>query len=87
MANMVTGVTTTVEWGLVLAMPMALCVFVVTVVLTMMARAAPQINLFSVGFPLRLAAGLVVVFLLLPNFLVNLANVLGRWGDVVKRIV
>ncbi len=84
---MVTGLALTEEWGLALAAPMALCLFVVTFVLTLMTRAAPQINLFSVGFPLRLLAGLTVVFLLMPNFLTQLTNVLGRWGELLRRLV
>ena len=36
-----------------LAAPLALCLFLTTVVLALLTRAAPQLNLFSVGFPLR----------------------------------
>lgn len=84
---LVDGAAITVEWGVALAAPMVLVLFVVTFVLTLMARAAPQINLFSVGFPLRLTAGLVIVFLLLPNFLVHLMGVLGRWGELIRRMI
>jgi flagellar biosynthetic protein FliR len=83
---LVSSVALTEEWGLTLAAPMAICLFTVTFVLTLMARAAPQVNLFSVGFPLRLAAGLTVVFLLLPNFLHHLTGALGRFGELMARI-
>jgi flagellar biosynthetic protein FliR len=52
-----------------------------------MSRAAPQINLFTVGFPLRLLAGLLLLFLMLPNLLHSLANALGRFGQLLTRII
>jgi len=33
-----------------------------------MTRAAPQLNVFSVGFPITLAAGFVVLAIALPYF-------------------
>ena len=58
-----------------------------TFVLTLMARAAPQINLFTVGFPLRLLAGLVLLFLLIPTLLGSLVNALGRFGELLTRLI
>jgi flagellar biosynthetic protein FliR len=85
--NLVSGASLTVQWGLAIAMPVALSLFVVTVVLAIMSRAAPQINLFTVGFPLRLLAGLLLLFLLLPNLLNSLVNALGRYGELLTRLV
>jgi flagellar biosynthetic protein FliR len=85
--HLVAAAALTMEWGLAIAMPAAVSLFVVTFVLTLMARAAPQINLFTVGFPLRLAAGLTLVFLLLPNLLSSLVNALGRFGGLLTRLV
>jgi flagellar biosynthesis protein FliR len=84
---LVAGMSLTIQWGLALAMPVAMSLFVVTVVLALMSRAAPQINLFTVGFPLRLAAGLVLLLLMLPNMLHSLVNALGRFGDLLTRLV
>jgi flagellar biosynthetic protein FliR len=84
---LVAGLSLTVQWGLTLAMPVAVSLFVVTFVLALMTRAAPQINLFTVGFPLRLLAGLVLLFLLLPNLLGSLVNALGRFGELLTRLV
>ena len=84
---LVSGAALTEEWGIVLVAPMVLCLFVVTFLLTIMTRAAPQVNLFSVGFPLRMFAGLVVVFALLPELLVSLVRVLGQCGELLGRLV
>jgi len=85
--HLVGGAALTVQWGVVIAMPVVVGMFVVTFVLTLMARAAPQINLFTVGFPLRLLAGLVLLFLLIPNLLTALANALGRFGELLTRLI
>jgi flagellar biosynthetic protein FliR len=85
--HLVAGAALTVQWGLTIAMPVAVSVFVVTVVLSLMTRAAPQINLFTVGFPLRLAAGLTLLFLFVPNLLNSLVNALGRFGELLTRLV
>lgn len=77
------GATAAEEWGLLLAAPVALCLFVTTVVLALMARAAPQLNVYAVGFPLRLLVGLVVIFVLFPNFLAALVTIFGRCGELV----
>lgn len=54
------------EWGLILAAPVAVCLFLTTVVLTLLTRAAPQLNLYTLGFPVRLGVGLIVTLLFLP---------------------
>jgi flagellar biosynthetic protein FliR len=85
--HLVAGASLTMHWGIVVAMPIAVALFVVTFVLTVMARVAPQVNLFSVGFPARLLAGLVLLLLLLPNLLTALVNALGRFGELLTRLV
>ena len=47
-------------------------------VLGLLNRAAPQINLYTVGFPLRLLAGLGALVLLLPQLLTGLLDVFER---------
>jgi flagellar biosynthetic protein FliR len=82
-AQLVSGMAKAEEWGLMLAMPVAIYLFLMTVILALMTRAAPQLNLYSVGFPLRLAAGLLAVFLLLPHLLAGMTDVLGGLGEVL----
>jgi flagellar biosynthetic protein FliR len=61
MQEMVAGATATEEWGLMLAAPVAVCLFLTTVVLMLLGRTTPQLNLYSIGFSLRLGVGLVAV--------------------------
>jgi flagellar biosynthetic protein FliR len=38
-------------------------------------RTAPQLNIFAVGFPVTILAGLFIMFLVMPGFLVALNNI------------
>jgi flagellar biosynthetic protein FliR len=52
--------------ALSISLPILAVMLLVNLVLGVMARVSPQLNLFSVGFPMTLSAGLVVFFLFLP---------------------
>ncbi len=53
-------------WGLHLALPVVAAMLLVNLAMGAMTRAAPQLNLFSIGFPVTLLAGLGLLALLLP---------------------
>jgi len=53
--------------GLQLALPVLTAMLVCNVAMGVMARAAPQLNLFSVGFPVTLLTGLGALALMLPH--------------------
>jgi flagellar biosynthetic protein FliR len=75
------------QWGLLLAAPVVMCLFTTSVFLALMARAAPQLNILSVGFALRLAVGLVAVFLLLPDMTGSMIHVLERFSELLTGLV
>jgi flagellar biosynthetic protein FliR len=52
--------------GTLLALPVVGPLLVVNVVLAVLSRAAPQLNLFAVGFPVTLLTGFVALALALP---------------------
>ena len=54
--------------GLLLSMPIMAALLITNLALGVMTRAAPQLNVFSVGFPITLAAGFVVLAVALPYF-------------------
>lgn len=55
--------------GLLLALPAVTALLVVNLALGVMMRAAPQLNLFSLGFPASMVFGLFVVWLGMREFL------------------
>lgn len=52
--------------GLLLALPMIAALLIANLSIGIMTRAAPQLNIFAVGFPITLAAGFMVLFVTLP---------------------
>ncbi|MCX7628588.1 MAG: flagellar biosynthetic protein FliR [Methylophilaceae bacterium] len=56
-------------WGVLLALPVLAALMMTNVALAVLTRAAPQLNIFVVGFPITLAVGLIVLALSLPYFL------------------
>ncbi len=57
------------SWGLLIAMPVLAAVMMANVALGVLTRAAPQLNIFAVGFPITLGLGFVVLAFSLPYFL------------------
>lgn len=54
--------------GLQLALPLIVTMLVVNLALGVLTRAAPQLNIFAVGFPVTLAIGFGALILTLPYF-------------------
>ena len=86
MQNLVAGLTLAEETGIALAAPIALCLFLTTAILSLLTRVAPSLNLYSVGFPLQLSAGLAAILLLLPNLAAGLLHALGRMQAILPRL-
>jgi flagellar biosynthetic protein FliR len=84
---LVAGLSAAHEWGLVLAAPVAICTFVTSILLAFMARTAPQLNLFSIGFALRLGVGLIAALLFLPEFAASFAGIVSRFSEFLSRLV
>ena len=54
------------EFGCLLVGPIGICLFVLTIALALLNKAAPTLNLFSVGMPLRAGLGLLLMFIFMP---------------------
>jgi flagellar biosynthetic protein FliR len=68
--------------GLQIALPVTAALITTNLAIGMMTRAAPQLNIFAVGFPLTLSAGFVVLYL----SLVYLPATLERfWGQALTQ--
>ncbi|MGL4523927.1 MAG: flagellar biosynthetic protein FliR [Spirochaetia bacterium] len=55
--------------AIVIAMPLISTLFLVTVVMGLLNKAAPQMNLMMLGFPLQLGIGYLLIVFALPNIL------------------
>jgi flagellar biosynthetic protein FliR len=86
---------TVVEWGsqmfagsLLLAIPVITILILVNMALGIMTRAAPQLNIFSVGFPITLMIGLFLILtIFLPSMLPKLTRIWGGAFEVVSQLL
>lgn len=70
------GVWDLVMWGswifagaVLIALPAVTAILIVNIAFGVMTRAAPQLNIFAVGFPLIMVLGFFMMFLTLPSVL------------------
>jgi flagellar biosynthetic protein FliR len=75
------------EAGMLLAGPLALCLFLLSVSLAIMTRVAPQLNVYSIGFTLQSIVALLGVLFLLPEIVRALAFALSRNADAVHPVL
>jgi flagellar biosynthetic protein FliR len=69
-ADLVVGVMlAATEFGLRIAMPLLGVVFLETVAMGFVSKTVPQLNVLSLGFPIRILVGLVVIIASLPVIL------------------
>lgn len=52
--------------GLVIALPVGTALILIQVVMAMLARSAPALNIFAVGFPVALLSGIVLLAIISP---------------------
>jgi len=64
------------ETGLMIALPAVIALLIVNLALGVVTRAAPQLNLFGVGFPITLLAGFVVLYAGMDGLMAGIASVI-----------
>ncbi|HZW14176.1 MAG TPA: flagellar biosynthetic protein FliR [Noviherbaspirillum sp.] len=72
--------------GVQLALPILAALLLTNIALGVLTRAAPQLNLFGIGFPITLGAGLLVLMLMLPYLATPLERLFHEGLGVVRQI-
>jgi len=72
--------------GLQLSMPIVGALLITNIALAILTRAAPQLNLFGIGFPITLGAGFLVISLTLPYLGMPLQNLFNQGIEASRRI-
>ena len=88
------GIWYIIEWsgrvfagGLLLAMPIVAGLLLVNIIFGVAARAAPQLQIFSVGFPVTLMLGLLLVWKTLPDMLDQFSGLLTDSYDLIGQLL
>lgn len=84
--SMVGGLQTAYEMGILLAGPLALCLLLLAVTLAIMARTAPQLSVYSVGFTLQVFVLLFGGVFLIPEFVLTTHAILDRTGAALRQV-
>ncbi len=82
-AHSLTAFAAATEWGLLLAAPVGCCLFITSLIIGLMARAAPQLNMMSFGFAVRILVGLVATCVLWPDLAPHMSLVLHRYSNLL----
>jgi len=72
--------------GLQIAMPIVAAMLITNIALAILTRAAPQLNLFGIGFPITLGAGFLVISLTLPYLGTPLQNLFNQGIEAGRKI-
>ncbi len=60
--------------GVMLALPVAAVLMLVNLLLAVVSRSAPQLNIFSIGFPALMVTGLIALPVALPEMVTTMAH-------------
>lgn len=70
-----------------MALPALASLLLVNIAFGVMARAAPQLNIFSIGFPVTMMMGFIVVLYTLPNVVPQFNLLLEQGFDLLKFLI
>lgn len=73
--------------GLLLAMPVIVSLLLVNISFGVATRAAPQLNIFSVGFPVTLMLGMLLIWLTLPDVLEQFTGILTDAYELIGQLL
>jgi flagellar biosynthesis protein FliR len=87
------GLWSIAVWGaqlfsgaLAIALPGVTALLIVNIAFGVMSRAAPQLNLFAVGFPISLVFGLLIVLAGLPSMQSTFTHLLAEAFDLLRKL-
>ena len=70
--------------GVQISLPIVAALLLTNVALGILTRAAPQLNIFGIGFPVTLGVGLLVLAMVLPYFAVPFQNLFLRGIEAAR---
>jgi flagellar biosynthetic protein FliR len=88
------GIWALVNWGgrmfagaVLIALTAMTSLLIINIAFGVMSRAAPQLNIFGVGFPVMMGAGFIVIMLGLPGLTPQLADLLQDAFELIGLLV
>jgi flagellar biosynthesis protein FliR len=75
------------ETGLLIALPAVIALLIVNMALGVVTRAAPQLNLFGIGFPITLLAGFMVLMFGLDALMAGISTIMNGAMAAVGELI
>jgi flagellar biosynthetic protein FliR len=72
--------------GVQLSLPVVAALLITNVALGVLTRAAPQLNIFGIGFPITIGVGIIMIGILLPYLMTPITNLIQEGIDAMSRI-
>lgn len=72
--------------AVMVALPSIVALLIVNIAFGVMTRAAPQLNIFAVGFPITILFGFLVMVLTLPNFIDKFYQLLDELFSFLRQV-
>jgi flagellar biosynthetic protein FliR len=73
--------------GLLLSMPIVISLLIVNVMFGVASKSAPQLQIFSVGFPITLMIGMLIMWVTVPEILELLPDMFNDGFDLLKQLL
>jgi len=73
--------------GVLLALPIVSIVLFVNISFGVASKAAPQLQIFGVGFPITIMMGLVLIWILMPNVIETFSVMLAQGFQLIKQVL
>lgn len=73
--------------GMLVALPAVAALLLVNLAFGVASRAAPQLNIFAVGFPVMILVGLAFIILTLPSITDHLSRMMLEAIDLINKVV
>ena len=73
--------------GVLMALPIVAALLLVNLGMGIITRAAPQLNIFAVGFPLTILLGMLLMWSTLPNVLNNFSELLNEALFMIEQML
>lgn len=84
---MIQAMAMTFGQALLMALPIIGALFMLSVTMGLMAKAAPQMNLLMVGFPIQISLGLFMLIITIPALFNLFSSILDRTWEVIGSII
>ena len=73
--------------ALIISLPAIVLLFLINVLIGFMTRVAQQMNIFSIGFPLTILAGFMMIFVSLPTMGAAMSGLIQTAAGVVRSLI